>query len=656
MKTYTYRVAAATLNSNRENFAPWIRDGAIIYLTEDKPREVPSGTPAWYLPFSGDIYVCVNQIFETMHGTIGPNTLDRILRDMSGPAASRFIEEASTPDALTAATIVGLIQHEAAHSEWSRWTELAGDDFAKASAAANVVMQFEELRIESRVIEYRSKADDKVFALSGMRRPLQLSFAWLCREATDSFFESGTKRDVAGAWSLIYGRHLAGVVEEKTVEGIHLAAETRIGVSDLAKLESILVEAIALPPVAGIHKRLLELAERWLKVVGEEGEGEVSSEAIESTSGGGDGDGDGDADVDPSSGGAEDADEDEDDSADEDGSEDVDGDGPSSPARSGIDAETEDGHGRSDELPEVLDSLSKSIAEEILKPVDKTLRLADSKTEARLVLSGADDFGQVKPSGYTFSGDYYGISRWQEVPSASDRNTVAKIARQLERISLPAVTKKKLPHELPPGRVNMRQAMAASVERERGAKITAKPWKKTKRTHTETKPTIIGIMTDVSGSMGWAVPETAKFGYVFSNAGARVSARSAVVAFGSDVEIMVRPGERLDKLRFRYADGGTEMFDRGAAALDGVLHLTEMRNAVRLVMVTSDGVLVRPKEIDRALLWVERWRKAGVHIVWCGFNAHHEKDFRKKLEDRGVIIDSSHDLVDAGMRALTRFV
>jgi Mg-chelatase subunit ChlD len=145
--------------------------------------------------------------------------------------------------------------------------------------------------------------------------------------------------------------------------------------------------------------------------------------------------------------------------------------------------------------------------------------------------------------------------------------------------------------------------------------VTAKPWEGKKRRHVYNPPITIGLMTDVSGSMGWAEQTVAATSYVFSKAMTRVSGRFAAVTFGDKAEAMVWPNEILNEVRVRPANGGSEDFDHGVAALDGMLKLTTGKG-VRLLVVVSDGQFVRTNEPERANVWYDRLAAAGVGIVW----------------------------------------
>ena len=201
-------------------------------------------------------------------------------------------------------------------------------------------------------------------------------------------------------------------------------------------------------------------------------------------------------------------------------------------------------------------------------------------------------------------------------PTGAMRQHVVQVAQELSRLSLPTITKTAKAAEVPPGRLRSREALRASAERAGGRMVTAKPWKGTVRRHTTARPLVIGVATDTSGSMRWAENGVAEFAYVYTNAGHRIGARTAAVTFGSHVHRICRPGEVMTHVETKSASDSTEQFDHAAAALDGVLHLTAPGYAARILIVISDGALVKSGEPARAAEWLRRMDRAGTHVLW----------------------------------------
>jgi hypothetical protein len=252
-------------------------------------------------------------------------------------------------------------------------------------------------------------------------------------------------------------------------------------------------------------------------------------------------------------------------------------------------------------------ALMDKAIEEAVKDITKEWR------PSKLKLGDAGEFAKK-----VFGGSRKSKSRnWKELaPTPQNRQAVVKMARVLETLTMPAITKTKLGSALPPGRFRSRDAIRASADRAAGRMTEAKPWTTTKRRHSHVRPVIVGIATDTSGSMGWAENAVAEYAYIMSNAGHRIGARTAAVTFGDQAEAVSWPGQIASKIRVRAADGGKEAFDDGIAALDGVLNLTRKNDAAKLLLIVSDGHLVRSGETDKARQWMDKCDEAGVAVVW----------------------------------------
>lgn len=175
---------------------------------------------------------------------------------------------------------------------------------------------------------------------------------------------------------------------------------------------------------------------------------------------------------------------------------------------------------------------------------------------------------------------------------------------------------------------------------------TATPWERTKRLRTTSRPVVVGIMTDTSGSMGWAENFVADFAWTVATAGIRVGARTAAVTFGSRTEMVTRPGATPQQIRVRTANGSQEMFDEAAAALEGVLHFTTgAANAAKVLFIVSDGELVREGEPSRAAQRIEQFTNAGTLVVWVGASPHLQAGYHTHVRGSGrlVFIERSRD-------------
>lgn len=564
--------ASSLLNDLVPRIFPWARSGAIASVTVEPLAGSPD-TPAWYFPDTGSAFV---NLAVVCHGD--EKAMERELRKLR-------------TDPRRASTLLGLLAHEFAHSQWSEDIRpVLRDMEIKDPGVEQVATLFEELRIEKRAVDWKVDRHylDAEFWPSNMLRG---SFCWLLGEIARAGSFDTRPLGVAHTWALTFGRYPVGIATREEVSPIDNMARTVLGDDTVDTMRELLEEAIATESLP----RVIRLSEEWLALLRtEDGENPPPSartcshtgEGRDDESGTGVGDGTG---------------EDKEGPADDDG-DGKDGDGDGEEAGNG-------GHGRS----EVADLLEATV-KEVQHTITETPTLLGTVT----LSDPAELAARVFRKGKTFG------SQWTiRKPDPDLRAEARRLSRTLEALSLPSVTLTKTPSTLPPGRLRGREAVRQSAERSMGLLSTATPWERSKRRRTTTKPVIVGVMTDTSGSMAWAQTLVADFAWILATAGQRVGARTAAVTFGNSAEMVLRPGEIPDDIRERAANGSEEAFDQAAAAIDGVLHLSTPMNAAKVLFVVSDGVLVIPGEPERARQWLERWTAGGTLVVWIGSASHY---------------------------------
>lgn len=558
--------------------------------------------PAWYLPAANDLYIHVE--------AAGITDVPEI----------HWATVYSTTDA-NAARIVGLFCHEAAHAAIS-------DDMTPVQMGArhhfDLLNLLEELRVENYAVR----------RYAGTRRFLRASFAIVLGNLPEVF---ENKSHVVRAWAIARGRTLAGIAAADETDAVDIAARTLLGDDVVDGLTDLLQEALTLRLDQDWAKvRIVEICDEWVGLVGEAAEttgcthcareakpGEETGDAgggtggeshdDEAAEGGGSG-GEPASDTadEPGAGGGADGD-DGDDSSDDGGGDTTAGMADSGDATGtwgkpgGGDDDTSDdaGDALSDEDAELMGMLARDLADLMQ---DEWTRDLDSAQVANRAEWAAKVFGNRKRS----------TRVEQSEPTSAMRRHVVEVAQALSRLSLPTVTKVAKASTVPPGRLRSREALRASAERAQGKMVSARPWKGSVRRHSTARPLVIGIATDTSGSMRWAEEGVAEFAYVYTNAGHRVGARTAAVTFGSKVYRIARPGEVMTHVERKTANDAHEEFDHAIAALDGVLHLTDPAYAARILLVISDGALVKGGETEKAAEWLRRMDKAGTHVLWIG--------------------------------------
>ena len=192
------------------------------------------------------------------------------------------------------------------------------------------------------------------------------------------------------------------------------------------------------------------------------------------------------------------------------------------------------------------------------------------------------------------------------------------IGEALERAKYRERDETQLSSFVPPGRLRTRAIVQNTALRARGQMATAQPFRRTVRKHTDEPTLNVGVMVDISGSMGGAMNPMATTAWVMSEAVNRIQGNCAMVYFGNDVFATLKKGQRLDKVNVYSAKDGTEKFNKAFQALNGELNLTN-GNGARLLVIVSDGEYVG-EEIKKAKEIVAECESAGVAILWLPFD------------------------------------
>lgn len=218
----------------------------------------------------------------------------------------------------------------------------------------------------------------------------------------------------------------------------------------------------------------------------------------------------------------------------------------------------------------------------------------------------------------------------ERAPSSDERRAAVSLSQQLERAKYRDRQVIKSSSEIPPGRLNSRQMVSAAEQRSRGAEVTARPFARKQRKHTDEPTLSVGTLVDISGSMTYAMEPMASMSWIMSEATKRVQGRCATVYYGNDVFPVLKPGQHLDKVKVYDAADGTERFDRAFKAIDGSLNLLNGDGA-RLLVVVSD-LCYTSHEVEAAKKWFNRCRASGVAVVVIPFG----HDDSAKVHLKGV--------------------
>lgn len=203
-------------------------------------------------------------------------------------------------------------------------------------------------------------------------------------------------------------------------------------------------------------------------------------------------------------------------------------------------------------------------------------------------------------------------------PTSEERIAAVTVAQMLEKAKYRERDAIEIASIIPPGRLRTRAVVQGAAMKSRGIVQQTEAWRRTVRKHTDDPTLTVGVMVDISGSMGGAMKPMATTAWVMSEATRRVQGKCAMVYYGNDVFATLKSGQHLEDVNIYSANDNTEKFDKAFRALDGSLNLLNGKGA-RLLVVVSDGQYT-PDECQKAKKWVARCSEAGVAILWLPFD------------------------------------
>jgi hypothetical protein len=203
-------------------------------------------------------------------------------------------------------------------------------------------------------------------------------------------------------------------------------------------------------------------------------------------------------------------------------------------------------------------------------------------------------------------------------PNADELVAAVTIGQWLEKAKYRERDEHEVASILPPGRLRTRAIVQNAALKSRGVNQQVEAFRRTVRKHTDDPTLHVGVMVDISGSMGSAMQPMATTAWVMSEAVNRIQGECAMVYFGNDVFPTLKAGQRLKEVSIYSAPDGTEKFAKAFSALDGALNLLH-GNGARLLVVVSDGQYTTD-ETRKAEEIVAKCKEAGVAILWLPFD------------------------------------
>ena len=554
-------------------------------------------------------------------------------------------EDVNPHDTLFAArhmTFMGALIHESAHARYSRWVPkdlMESEDPKFSKRMIDVSVMLEESRIEKRIIRrmggYADYLASVVFDLIGA-----------------DFKVSDDAYGAGAAAALTVARVDAGVLTITEAKPFRDLILTVIDEDTLEALRALWSEYHALPfdrwedlPLVEMHS----IATRWLETLGmdasdESGEGMACAfPMVAEGEGEGEGAGEGKGPGMDGKGAGEGKDGSESASGDEGGS-------------GGGSDDSEDSEGSEGDLDRKVKDLAKNAQHDRnIKGVAKVAKIkadrrkaereADAERRARGRKAADEAFPPPKgdgKEGYAARGG--AVHLWRD-PTMQERSAGMTLSRLMEKVMYSDRQTTRVRQEAPGGRLYSRGAMARAAQRAAGQRATAPAWDVRKRSHTDEPKLRVGVMLDVSGSMGAQARIASSLAYVVGNAVERNDGSFAMTLFGFKAKGVYRPGQRVDKVaEVRPADG-TENFTDGFNSLDSMLDLVD-GDGLRVLVLISDGVFVNSADAKYADAVLPMLAAKGVVVLhidvdgetvsgrWPGYNPQHNNPYPPVIVSR----------------------
>lgn len=549
------------------------------------------GAPACFVPALAEVEVNVDLAF-------GEGFDPEFIGDLT-----RRREQFDYPVAM------GAILHEAMHAKHSLY-DLAAVAELKDKFLSGLITWFEETRIEARGV--KAYPGNRSFLRSCALRLV------LGDLKEDEDFTARGVQAFSQLMLLTLARVDAGVLDTEDIQIVHDAAFKFFGEETMRKLRTVWVRAQA-HRLDDDWEPQLKLAEEWVEILKESGNDPADDpdglpdwlkELLKSMVGEGSDSGDGEGEDGEGSGSG--------------------GGGMLSDMADDTEADAQ-GEGYGQAVQEIADENAKARAE------------AGAERETHKEMAGKV-FGRGTGPGGGSTG-----SRLVEKRPATPKERVAAVAlaKALDRARYRDRIVTKRSSIVPPGRLNTRRAIAAAEQKSRGAEVTAEAWKRKQRKHAEDPNLTVGVLVDISGSMGSAMEPMASSAWILSEAVRRIQGKVAMVYYGNDVFPVLKPGQHLPEVNVYSAPDGTEKFDKAFQALDGALNLTAGSGA-RLLVIVSD-LYYTGHEGRRTTYWMQRCRDAGVAVIVVPFEYEdHAREVVRKIKGVEVVpCKATRDVVGA---------
>lgn len=503
----------------------------------------------------------------------------------------------------------GAILHEALHARFTRWS-LEDAHKALSPEVYNALHTLEEGRIEA--FGVRSMPNNRVLLRA-------CAMGIVMADLEGQLDKVSNVRGAGWLSALTLGRVDAGVLEPSDVEAVVPIVESFLGADVIEKLREVWIAFQAHDNHSNATE-LYALAEKWVEILAETSKekGEINEPQGPIICGYPSGS----SSPSPSSGGSPSPSPSSDGTPSPDGS--------SSPSSDG-----EDGEG--DTLSEIAKAIQEAIedASDTIKvgnqsEIDNEVEKQDWAEQAESAEAKSKDVAKSKG----VANEVFGIpikssgpasgngtnSRIVEVrpPNSDERIGAVSLSKSLDKAKYRERDVAVVNSVLPQGKLRTRAMVQGQALKSKGIHQPVEAWSRRVRRMTDEPSLTIGVMVDVSGSMGGAMNPMASNAWILSEAGRRVQARTAMVYYGNSVFPVLKAGQHLEEVRVYSANDGTEEAEVALKALDGALNLRYGTGA-RLLVIVSDGDYrydIRPKVKET----IKDFDKNGVAVLWITYD------------------------------------
>ena len=296
-------------------------------------------------------------------------------------------------------------------------------------------------------------------------------------------------------------------------------------------------------------------------------------------------------------------------------------------------SEGESGEGEGSESKEMSDTMKKMIAKLSQSATETEMNASDSLEQEQLHNKFAEEskarqsdakknnerkqkakeIFEKQHNAESGSGSYSKVSTRRQ-PTGAERASAVQIAKSLEKAKYRERSVHVRKTQVPQGKFIARNAIQNKAVESMGRHGELPTWKSKTRKHTDDPTLRLGVMVDISGSMGSAMESMGQTAWIMSEAGRRIQAETAMIYYGSGIFPTLKRGQRLNEVSIYTAPDNTEKFGEAFEALDGELGLT-FGDGVRMLVVVSDGNYT-PAQTDKAKTILRECKQNGVAVLW----------------------------------------